>query len=102
MQDGDTVLKSLPVDIFLGAHGAYFNMKTKYARMQQGAADPFIDPDGYREYVARVERSFQAKLAQQQSAQSAARPAAALLRRRPGAAIMISGYSRWVSARHRP
>ena len=31
------VLKSLPADIFLGAHGAYFGMEAKYARLKDGA-----------------------------------------------------------------
>src|SRR5687768_18270295 len=31
-------LKSLQADIFLGAHGSYFDLETKYARMQQGAS----------------------------------------------------------------
>ena len=30
------VLKSLPCDIFLGAHGGYFDMETKYARLKAG------------------------------------------------------------------
>ena len=34
------VLKSLPTDIFLGAHGSYFDMETKYARLKDGAAMP--------------------------------------------------------------
>ena len=30
------VLKSLPCDYFLGAHGNYFDMETKYARLPRG------------------------------------------------------------------
>lgn len=52
------VLKSLPCDLFLGAHGAYFGLKEKYAKMQPGAANPFIDPDGYKAYVAEREQTF--------------------------------------------
>jgi metallo-beta-lactamase class B len=59
------VLKSLPVDIFLGAHGDYFDMKSKYPRLQQGAANPFIDPAGYKAYVADREEAFRAELAKQ-------------------------------------
>jgi len=40
------VLNSLPVDYFLGAHGAYFDMEAKYARMKDRAVSPFIDPAG--------------------------------------------------------
>jgi metallo-beta-lactamase class B len=52
------VLKSLPCDLFLGAHGAYFGMAAKYDRMKAGAANPFIDPDGYKAYVAEREGTF--------------------------------------------
>jgi len=52
------VLKSLPVDLFLGAHGAYFGMKAKYETMKKGAANPFIDPAGYASYVSEREGAF--------------------------------------------
>jgi metallo-beta-lactamase class B len=52
------VLKSLPCDIFLGAHGAYFGLKAKYEKMTAGAANPFIDPDGYKAYVAERDDTF--------------------------------------------
>ena len=57
------VLKSLPVDIFLGAHGSYFDLEKKYAVLQQGAGSAFVDPQGYRTYVADRERAFKAALA---------------------------------------
>ena len=60
------VLKSLPCDVFLGAHGSYFDMKDKLARMKKGATNPFIDPAGYKAYVAETERAFQIKLAKQE------------------------------------
>ena len=63
------VLKSLPVDYFLGAHGSYFDMERKVPLMIQGAArSPFIDPEGYRAYVADRERAFRAELARQRTA----------------------------------
>ena len=52
------VLKSLPCDLFLGAHGGYFGMKEKYEKMKAGAANPFIDPEGYKAYVAEREQTF--------------------------------------------
>ena len=52
------VLKSLPVDLFLGAHGAYFGMKAKYERMKGGDAKAFIDPAGYKAYVDEREGAF--------------------------------------------
>ena len=62
-----SVLKSLPVDIFLGAHGSYFNLPAKYERLKAGAPAPFIDPEGYRAYVADRERAFRTELAKQRS-----------------------------------
>jgi metallo-beta-lactamase class B len=67
-QDYETtfrVLKSLPCDIFLGAHGDYYGMPAKYARLNAGGANPFVDPDGYKAYVAEREQAFRAELAKQ-------------------------------------
>jgi metallo-beta-lactamase class B len=61
------VLRSLPVDYFLGAHGSYFDMETKYARMQKGDPTPFIDPEGYKNYVTEREQAFRAELAKQKA-----------------------------------
>ncbi|MDE3197918.1 MAG: subclass B3 metallo-beta-lactamase [Acidobacteriota bacterium] len=52
------VLKSLPCDVFLGAHGAYFGMKAKYEKYKAGDKNAFIDPDGYKAYVAEREKTF--------------------------------------------
>ncbi len=62
------VLKSLPCDIFLGAHGEYYDMAAKHARLTDGGANPFVDPDGYKKYVADRERDFHSALAKQQQA----------------------------------
>lgn len=62
------VLNALPCDIFLGAHGAYFDLQAKYARLRPGAANPFIDPQGYRKFVAQTESAFYAELARQRAA----------------------------------
>ncbi|OYW71136.1 MAG: subclass B3 metallo-beta-lactamase [Verrucomicrobia bacterium 12-59-8] len=53
-----SVLKALPVDLFLGAHGGYYGMEGKHARMGTGAVNPFIDPEGYQRYVADREGAF--------------------------------------------
>jgi len=58
------LLKTTPADLFLGAHGAYFNLKDKLPRMG-GAINPFIDPAGYRAYVAEREQAFEKELAKQ-------------------------------------
>src|ERR1043165_6743934 len=53
------VLKSLPCDIFLGAHGSYYEMERKYAKLETvGASNPFIDPEGYQAYVEDREKAY--------------------------------------------
>lgn len=61
------VMKSLPCDVFLGAHGGYYGMEAKYAELQKGGTNPFIDPAGYKAYVANREAAFQAELKKQQA-----------------------------------
>lgn len=60
------VLKSLPCDVFLGAHGIYYGMTAKFARIKDGGTNPFIDPDGYKSYVEDREQAFLAELKKQQ------------------------------------
>ncbi|HEY1471476.1 MAG TPA: subclass B3 metallo-beta-lactamase [Candidatus Acidoferrum sp.] len=62
------VLNALPCDVFLGAHGSYYGMEAKFARLKQGKANPFIDPDGYKSYVAEREQAFRAELKKQSAA----------------------------------
>ena len=61
------VLNSLPCDYFLGAHGSYFDLETKYTQLKAGVSTAFIDPVGYRNYVAERERAFRKELAKQKS-----------------------------------
>ena len=56
------VLKKLPCDIILGAHGEYYGMLAKHGRLKGSVTNPFIDPEGYRDYVAAKELVFQTKL----------------------------------------
>ena len=59
------VLKSLPCDVFLGAHGNYYGLEEKFARLGKGGANPFIDPDGYKRYVDEREKTFRSELEKQ-------------------------------------
>lgn len=52
------LLKSLPCDIFLGAHAGYFDLKKKYALLNKSATNPFIDPEGYKKHIAQKEQEF--------------------------------------------
>ena len=60
------VLKSLPCDVFLGAHGVYYNMDEKMKQMRAGGPNPFVDPEGYRTFVDEHEQAFQEELKAQQ------------------------------------
>jgi metallo-beta-lactamase class B len=62
-------LRALPCDVFLGAHGNYYGMEAKFARVKEGAPNPFIDPDGYRSYVAEREQAFRDELKKQSRSQ---------------------------------
>ena len=59
------ILKALPCDIFLGAHGSYFGLRSKYERWKRGDGSAFIDPGGYKRYVADHEQAFEAELKRQ-------------------------------------
>jgi len=59
------VLNALPCDIFLGAHGSYFDMKKKYAMFKNGDRNAFIDASGYKAYIADRQQAFEAELARQ-------------------------------------
>lgn len=61
-------LAALPCDIFLGAHGDYFNMEAKLARMKSGEGDKvWIDPEGYKAKVAERQHAFERELQRQES-----------------------------------
>jgi metallo-beta-lactamase class B len=62
---GFAVLRALPCDIFLGAHGSYFGLTEKYPRWKAGDHDAFVDPAGYKAYVEDRERVFEAALEKQ-------------------------------------
>lgn len=67
-RDGLRKLHSLPCDIFLGSHGGFFDLEAKRTKLKSGAKqNPFIDPQGYRDYVNRAEKTFKAELEKQQS-----------------------------------
>jgi metallo-beta-lactamase class B len=63
------VLKSLSCDIFLGAHGNYFGLDTKYPRLKTEGLSVFVDPAGYKKYVEEKEEEFKRELAKQRTVQ---------------------------------
>jgi metallo-beta-lactamase class B len=62
------VLRTLPCDVFLGAHGGYFDLLTKLEHYPQDGPRVFIDPAGYKDFVADAEKTFEQALAKQQAA----------------------------------
>ena len=64
---GFEVLKNLPCDIFLGAHGGYFGLAQKFPRWQNGDKNIFIDPAGYKAWIANREQAFEKELSRQQA-----------------------------------
>ena len=44
---------TLEPDIWLGAHGSFFDLKDKRARQKAGEVNPFVDPKGWKTSLAR-------------------------------------------------
>jgi len=60
------VLKRIKADVFLASHGSFFNLLDKIAELKnRKSPNPFIDPDGYREFIENAEKEFHAKLAKE-------------------------------------
>jgi metallo-beta-lactamase class B len=62
------MLRALPCDIFLGAHGGYFEMVMKLERYPQDGPRVFIDPSGYKRFVSDTQLTFEQALTKQQAA----------------------------------
>ncbi len=53
------VLKSLPCDVFLAAHAGFYDGPGKAEKLRNGAKEnPFIDPQGYKDFVALGEKRY--------------------------------------------
>jgi metallo-beta-lactamase class B len=64
-----SLLKNLPCDVFLGAHGSYFDMLAKLDKLHAGATqNVWVDPQGYQAAVAERQVAFEAELRRQQQA----------------------------------
>jgi metallo-beta-lactamase class B len=61
-------LKGLPCDIFLGAHGGYFDMLGKLNQIKAGAkGNVWVDAKGYQVAVAERQGAFEAELKRQEA-----------------------------------
>ncbi len=63
--------RTLPVDVFLAAHGSFYGLDEKYRALQKrkaGDPNPFIDHGGYLAYVDRMQQRFETMLKTQREA----------------------------------
>lgn len=58
-------LRKLPCDVFIAAHGQFYGLEEKYAKLEKGGPNPFIDHGGYLAYVDLKEQQFRAELERQ-------------------------------------
>lgn len=65
------VLMALPCGVFLAEHGSSFDMLGKLARLhaaKPGDPNPFVDPQGYRDFVQHSRETFETQLKAEQTA----------------------------------
>jgi metallo-beta-lactamase class B len=60
---GFAVERKLPCDIFLGAHGQYFDMQEKLARLPKEGSSVWIDPQGYQQTIADAQKTIADRIA---------------------------------------
>jgi metallo-beta-lactamase class B len=60
------ILKKLEADVFLVSHGAFFKLteKTEKIRLSR-SPNPFIDPQGYRDFLTETEKAFRDRIKEQ-------------------------------------
>jgi metallo-beta-lactamase class B len=65
------VLAALPCEVFLAEHGSSFDLSAKLARLHTatpGDPNPFVDPQGYRDFVEHSRQAFEAQLKTEETA----------------------------------
>lgn len=60
-------LRKLPCDVFIAAHGQFYNLQDKYAKLEKGGPNPFIDHAGYLAYIDLKEQQFRAEVERQKN-----------------------------------
>ena len=61
------LLKKLPCDVFLGSHGRFFGLPEKIALLAEyPKQNPFVDAEGYENYLKQAEENFREQLKKQQ------------------------------------
>jgi len=51
-------LRKPPCDVFLAAHGNFYDLEEKCKKLQEGGPNPFIDHAGYLAYIDLKEKQF--------------------------------------------
>jgi len=60
------IYQKLPVDVFLASHAWFYDPAGKYARLQKSAnPNPYVDPAGYKAWVANMEKNWNSLMAEQ-------------------------------------
>jgi len=57
--------KTMKPDVFLAAHSWFFDLAGKYKRMGTSAANPYVDPAGFRAWVDNMEKNWNTLMAEQ-------------------------------------
>jgi metallo-beta-lactamase class B len=60
--------KALPIDVFLSSHAAQFRLHEKYKPGDAYDPNRFVDPEGYRAAVERLEGLYREQLARERAA----------------------------------
>jgi metallo-beta-lactamase class B len=60
--------RKLDCQLFLGAHGVYFGLEAKRAAMRPGGPNPFVDPEGCRNFLDKAARAIRDQGEKQQGA----------------------------------
>jgi metallo-beta-lactamase class B len=61
-------LRAMHVDVFLGAHGGFYNLEEKYKKLGEPGPNPFIDPEGFQAHITQKEKEFNDEYERQKAA----------------------------------
>jgi metallo-beta-lactamase class B len=62
------VLESLMPDIWLGPHNEAYNLEAKLARAKTDGIAAWVDPEGYKRFVAGKKQQFESALRREATA----------------------------------
>jgi metallo-beta-lactamase class B len=62
-------LRAMHVDVFLAAHGSFYGLDEKYAKLGKSEVNPFIDPAGFQAHIDLKEKQFKDEFERQKKAE---------------------------------